>query len=298
LTGGGFGCRAGDQRFLQIYMKAYIRDELALKLKIRAMKKDGAKNLQIVTDFDRTLTPAKINGQHAPTSAGILETCGYMPEKYVQRASELFAIYFAKEIDPNIGIPEKIILMNEWMDKNMENMIENSLKYDDLKKIIETGKMILRDGVEDCLEMAYLRSIPVVIFSAGIGDLITATLNYNRLFTANIHIISNFFRFAKNGRVTGFAGETINVFQKNEVKIEGKYFYNEIKERRNVLLIGDGLGDAGMADGIRHDNVIKIGLRNDGTHADKETYLERFDIVLEGDGKFHYINDLLAQLIS
>jgi cytosolic 5'-nucleotidase 3 len=279
-------------------MQAYFRDELALKLKIRAMSKDGAKNLQIVTDFDRTLTPAKINGQHAPTSAGILETCGYMPEKYVQRAAELFAIYFAKEIDPNLTIPEKIITMNEWMDLNMINMIENGLKYDDLEKIIQTGKMILRDGVEDFLEMAYLRSIPVVIFSAGIGDLITSTLNHNKLFTPNVHIISNFFSFDKDGKVTGFAGETVNVFQKNEVKIEGRYFYDEIKERKNVLLIGDGPGDSGMADGIKHDNVIKIGLRNDGTHASREYYLERFDIVLEGDGKFHYINDLLAQLIA
>lgn len=279
-------------------MKAYIRDETVLKLKIRAMVKAGAKNLQIVTDFDRTLTPAKINGEHAPTSAGILETCGYMPEKYVKRASELFGIYFAKEIDPNLSIPEKIVLMNEWMDKNMVNMKENNLKYDDLAKIIQTGKMILREGVEDFLEMAYLRTIPVVIFSAGIGDLITATLNHNKLFTPNVHIISNFFSFDKKGKVTGFLGEKINVFQKNEVKIEGKYFYDEIKERRNVLLIGDGPGDAGMADGIKHENVIKIGLRNDGSHASREYYLDRFDIALEGDGKFHYINDLLAQLIG
>lgn len=279
-------------------MKAYIRDEIVLRLKIRAMMRDGAKNLQIVTDFDRTLTPAKINGEHAPTSAGILETCGYMSEKYVERAKELFAIYFAKEVDPNLSIPEKIITMNEWMDKNMVNMIENALKYDDLKKVIQTGKMILRDGVEDFLEMAYLRSIPVVIFSAGIGDLITATLSHNKLFTSNVHVISNFFSFDKNGHVTGFAGETINVFQKNEIKLEGRYFYDEIKERKNVLLIGDGLGDSGMADGIKHENVIKIGLRNDGTHASRESYLERFDIVLEGDGKFHYINDLLAELIA
>ncbi|MGL5831499.1 MAG: hypothetical protein ACRCZE_05135 [Candidatus Altimarinota bacterium] len=279
-------------------MKAYIRDEMELRLKIRAMAKDGAGLLQVITDFDRTLTPAKINGEHAPTSTGILETSGFLPESYTKRAAEIFGIYYPKEIDPNLSREEKIVFMNEWMDENVVNMKANDLKFSDLEKVIQTGKMILREGVEDFLEMAYLRSVPVVIFSAGIGDLITITLSHNKLFTPNIHIVSNFFSFDKNQRVSGFVGETINAFQKNEVNIEKKFFYPEIKDRKNVLLIGDALSDAGMADGIKHENVIKVGLLNGGSEASREDYLERFDLVLEGDGKFHYINDLLAQLIA
>lgn len=52
----------------------------------------------------------------------------------------------------------------------------------------------------------------------------------------------------------------IHVLNKNEVAIKNTDYYNLIRERSNVILLGDSLGDAKMADGIDHaENVLKIG---------------------------------------
>lgn len=36
----------------------------------------------------------------------------------------------------------------------------------------------------------------------------------------------------------------------------------ELAGRSNVILVGDSIGDAGMADGVCHDTVLKIGFLN------------------------------------
>lgn len=36
----------------------------------------------------------------------------------------------------------------------------------------------------------------------------------------------------------------------------------ELEGRSNVILLGDSIGDAGMADGVCHDTVLKIGFLN------------------------------------
>lgn len=73
-------------------------------------------------------------------------------------------------------------------------------------------------------------------------------------------VISNFLSYNNDGVIEGFKGPLIHVLNKNEVAIQKTDYYDLIKERSNVILIGDSLGDAKMADGIAHaDNVLKIG---------------------------------------
>lgn len=73
-------------------------------------------------------------------------------------------------------------------------------------------------------------------------------------------IISNFLKYNDDGVIEGFKGPLIHVLNKNEVAIQKTNYYDLIKERSNVILIGDSLGDAKMADGLAHtENVLKIG---------------------------------------
>lgn len=51
---------------------------------------------------------------------------------------------------------------------------------------------------------------------------------------------------------------------KNEYALKGTEYYELVQDRENVILLGDSLGDAGMADGMPHCNsVLKIGFLYD-----------------------------------
>jgi hypothetical protein len=46
-----------------------------------------------------------------------------------------------------------------------------------------------------------------------------------------------------------------------QTQTKGTDFERAVAERTNVILLGDGLGDVTMAEGIAHDNVLKVTAR-------------------------------------
>jgi 5'-nucleotidase len=76
--------------------------------------------------------------------------------------------------------------------------------------------------------------------------------------TKNVHIISNNFIRDKQGKAIGIQEPIIHSFNKNETTIKIFPFYQEIAERKNVLLLGDSPGDVHMADGFEYENILKI----------------------------------------
>lgn len=73
-------------------------------------------------------------------------------------------------------------------------------------------------------------------------------------------MVSNFLRW-KDGIVQGFDKENmIHVFNKNETALEGTDYNKMVQGRSSIIVMGDSLGDAGMADGSpATSNVLKIG---------------------------------------
>ena len=64
--------------------------------------------------------------------------------------------------------------------------------------------------------------------------------------------------------MTGFKGDLIHTFNKNEGALEHSKYFEEISHRHNIILVGDMLGDLNMADGVENINVLlKIGYLND-----------------------------------
>ena len=53
-----------------------------------------------------------------------------------------------------------------------------------------------------------------------------------------------------------------------------------------VILLGDGTGDVFMADGIPHDNLLKVGFLNHDEDKLLAQYSEIYDVVITGDGSF------------
>lgn len=69
--------------------------------------------------------------------------------------------------------------------------------------------------------------------------------------------------FFLQGKVVGFIGDTIHVYNKNENVIHSSDYFENIKHRGNLLLMGDSLGDLRMAEGAEDlEFILKIGFLN------------------------------------
>lgn len=110
-------------------------------------------------------------------------------------------------------------------------------------------------------------------------------------------MVSNFLKLDDANNITGIKGEIIHTYNKNEAAIKGTEYYEMVKERPNVVLMGDNIGDAGMAEGMEHcDVVIKIGFLGHNTESNLNNYLNKFDIVLVNDSTMDIPNSILKRL--
>ena len=113
----------------------------------------------------------------------------------------------------------------------------------------------------------------------------------------NISYVTNKFNFDRKGKVLSTKGEIIHSMNKDEtVLIKIPQIYKSIKSRKNVILLGDSLGDLGMIKGYKYNNLLKIGFLNFDYDKDLTSFKRQFDVVLEGDGDFSYVNEIIREL--
>jgi len=74
--------------------------------------------------------------------------------------------------------------------------------------------------------------------------------------------------------------------------------FGVVKNRRNVLLLGDNLSDVGMIIGFDYDNLIKIGFLNEKVEENLEQYKQNYDVVILNDSSLDYVNRLLKEVIK
>lgn len=132
--------------------------------------------------------------------------------------------------------------------------------------------------------------------SAGPGQLIEGFLRkYKRLYD-NVHIIANYFIFDKNGIAIGRREPPIHTFNKKEIEIkeiENPQAYKNLLKRKNVLLLGDTIGDIDMIEGFPYKNLLKIGFLNENINEQLEHYKKAYDVVILNDGDFSFVNKLI-----
>ena len=188
--------------------------------------------------------------------------------------------------------------MWEWREKHDELLIASKLRLTDLKDIAQNAHLQLRKGVAECLRKLDESWIPLVIFSAsGCGDAIPLFMQYNACDFPNISYVINRFSRDEMGFAKGIEGEIIHALNKDEwVFSKFPKLREKLEKRKNVILIGDGLGDAEMAQGSNHETLLKIWILTLETPELLKAYEEAFDLVLIGDDDFDEIKALIDEL--
>jgi cytosolic 5'-nucleotidase 3 len=269
----------------------HITDQAVVDGKFAVLQKGGIGNLHIVADFDCTLTHAALNGKRCTPSWEVFE----LTEQYRQEKAAQVALYLPQEMDVTLPLEVRKMKMAEWALEHLNSLIRAGLHKDMIISAVAQAKMSGRDGLVDLCQYTHQSKIPFLIFSAGLGDVISEFFRLQGVFFPNMHIISNFFTFDTEGKANGFKDEIIMGYAKSEVHVRGKPYEKEITSRRNVILLGDSMGDIDMAKGFPHDTILKIGFIN-GKAERLAAYSEVYDVVITEDGSLEYVLDIVQKL--
>ncbi len=253
------------------------------------------KNLYILSDFDRTLTYGVRDGVKTPSLISILRNGEYLTDGYAEKAHALFDKFHPIEIDPKIPLPKKKKEMQNWWESHNELLIKSGLSKKDIKDIVENGNVEFRKGVLKFLDFLNEKNIPLVILSAsGCGEAIPLFFKKEGRDYPNIYYLINRFNWDEEGKAVSIRGSVIHSLNKDETSLKkNPEARRAIKKRKNVILLGDALDDLAMAEGFPHKHLLTIGFLNFDEDELRKRYQERFDIVLEGDGDFKFVSDLI-----
>lgn len=279
-------------------MKIHIKNPELFAQKKQAIQHAGKEACYVISDFDRTLTYGTFNGKKTPSIISLLRDGNHLTEDYAEKAHQLFDHYHAIECDPSLPLDYRKAQMKERWEKHDELLIASKLRLSDLKDIAQNGHLQLRKGVIDCLRTLNESWIPLVVFSAsGCGDAIPLFMQHNQCDFPNISYVINRFNRDEEGFAKGIEGEIIHALNKDEwVFSKFPDLNKQLEKRNNVIVIGDGLGDAEMAQGSTHQTVLKIWILTLETPELLATYEEAFDLVLIGDDDCDEIGALMNEL--
>ena len=259
-----------------MFIKEKVKNFLPLK---------NLNTFYVVADFDRTIT----NG-NSQTSWSILAHSNLVSKSYIQERQALYDYYRPIEISETIDINTKMNLIKEWYKKHISLFV----KYQITEEIFEKSDtdlriMQFRPGAKEFIEFLYKNNIPLIVISAGIGNFIESFFKHNNCYFDNVYISSNKIIF-QNGIAVGVEDNIIHSFNKNEVSLP-KYILEKLKDKNNVILLGDQLSDLNMVDSSQHNLVINIGFQSDDYPL--ETLTSNYDIVCESKDDYTTLKNLL-----
>ncbi|XP_046444083.1 cytosolic 5'-nucleotidase 3-like [Daphnia pulex] len=256
--------------------------------------------LQVIADFDFTLTKFHVDGVRKLSCHGVVENYSKLPDHYKLKSKEMFNKYYPIEIDQHMSVEEKIPLMIEWYDGAHELLEHSNLYKHDFALMVKENPIEFRDGTLQFMKDLKAANIPILVFSAGVGDVIDEALLANNLTQDNVKVISNYMTYNTEGKLVAFTDKLIHMYNKNETSIpHSSTYFQDLSHRHNVILLGDSLGDLQMSKGVEPPStVLTIGFLNDKIEERLEKYKGEFDIVLVDDQSMDIPDAILKSVLA
>ena len=262
--------------------------------KIQKILEWWTEKLQVIADFDKTLTY-----WNQPSIIAVLYNYDYLSEDYSKKAKELEKFYMPKEEDRSIPFEERKNLMNERWVKHEQLLIESWLSKKHIENVVNSWILKLREGCHDMLDQLDSLWIPVIVLSASWlwTDSIAIYLQEHLDKHQKLYIISNEYDWDENWFAIWRKEPVITSLNKNETVISEKSFpeiYQEIERRKNIILLWDKIEDLDMAEGINPEVLLKIWFLNSWSDENLEFYKKYFDIVISWELGMQEIQKIIS----
>jgi len=213
--------------------------------KLAVFASAGADALHVVSDFDLTLTAGKQPGQNIGTWDVMDEL---LPPEGVERHTAIYNSFRPIEVQGKLTSE----MAKEKWSETLDLITSYSINIDDIEAaFLSVAK--LRVGAKELFDICSSKSIPTVVLSSGIKNVVLTMAKHYKI--SPTHILSNELEFDRATRhVTGWRRDSlIHMLNKNEM---GHAELSTLsKARPNILLLGDVPDDAKMVTG---DTVIRI----------------------------------------
>jgi len=283
----------------------HMKDSAALRGKIRTILEKGNDCLQVLTDFDKTLTchyvedeyGGKINGH---SSFQVIEESSQLGATAAEELKALFKKYYPIEMSPTISSEEKTPLMIEWYGKSFNVGVNAGIRKSLLPIMVKETHVVLRQGMNEFLRKVEQFKIPVLVASAGLGDVINEVFIQQCELPPQVSVLANFYDFDPDGVALGLKNEVmLHTFNKDKICSIHKPYFDNNRNRTNALVMGDTLGDPILSNGIEYLKcILKVGFLNSNVEASLPQYMSAFDLVLTGDPPIDILTVLLHELFS
>jgi cytosolic 5'-nucleotidase 3 len=96
-----------------------------------------------------------------------------LPEEYTKECSSIKAKYLPIEHDPHMTIEQKTPFMVQWYTEANRTLQKSGVHKNDFKKMVMASNVQLRDDSDVMLNFLVDAGIPVLVLSAGVGDLVS-----------------------------------------------------------------------------------------------------------------------------
>ncbi len=254
----------------------------------------------MIADFDRTLTKAFVDGQPKTSLISIIQDKWYLGPEFTLKSRENFNKYHPIEIDPSISLEEKKQAMHSRRKDQFKLILKSWLTKVIIKQVVDSEEIPFRQGCEEMFDLLKAKNIPLIIFSSsGMWyEGIYYTLEKINKLANNIHIISNAFIRDENDKVIAIREPIIHSLNKDETAVREFPIYQEIKQRKNILILWDSLWDADMANGFDYENILKIWFLNHDSPENRALFLSKFDMLILGDWPMDEVNKLLQLIVK
>jgi cytosolic 5'-nucleotidase 3 len=274
----------------------HIKNKKDLLEKIRKMRDNGSEKLHVVSDFDGTLTKSYYKGKKIPSTFAVIREGNYLGEEYSKKTFEMYDKYRPIEINHDLPYKYRYKKMKEWWETHEKILVKHSMNKKIIDNILTKYPNLLRKNTDELFKTLEKNNVPLLIFSSGLGNFIEGHLQQKGLLTKNVQVISNNLKFDKTGRAVGYKEPVIHMMNKSEKKLNKKY-KEKIKNKTNIILLGDSIDDKGMIQDIKAENVITIGFLNNKPESLKK-YEQEYDVVILNDGSMNYVNNIIKKILQ
>jgi HAD superfamily hydrolase (TIGR01544 family) len=293
-------------RFLETHA-IRVRDIEELSHKVRRIRAAGPDKFQVISDFDKTLTPqwlrdpcsrtGKLRACHA--SHGVIESSELVSDKFRTFTHALAKKFIPIEHNHHLSVTERTEAVIEWYQCAHEAMLEENLTKRSLDDIVHAcwshSDIHLRSESLSFFKSLACASIPATVLSAGLRDVIERIFALEQVVfnvadqgddetDSPFMVVSNRMQFNTEGAHVGFSEPIIHAFNKRDA-LHRFLIKSEMRSNRpNALVMGDLIADVDFVHSIPNlDEYIAIGFLADGGPPDRlDDYLKHFDIVILG----------------
>lgn len=244
----------------------------------------NVKDFYVIIDFDRTLTTYE-----SDASMGIIPK--FLGGEYLKERIKIHDYYRPLELDYTLSPEERSKIMKEWAATSFTLLSKYLASEETIENSLQDSNIHLRLGAKEFLSDMHEKAVPVVIMSAGMGNLIKTFLEKQGVLYDNIILISNFFEFRDNKAYID-TNNLIASSNKNYLKIP-KEIRNELDKKENIILCGDIVEDIRMVEENKKDKTLTIGFLDYNIESNLEIYNKNFDMVLTDNTSFETIMEFL-----